>query len=36
MRRLSNNNNNNIYERLTRSIAPSIWENEDVKKGILC
>ena len=25
-----------IYELLSRSVAPSIWENEDVKKGILC
>jgi len=25
-----------IYERLTRSLAPSIWELEDVKKGVLC
>jgi len=25
-----------IYEKLVRSIAPSIWEMEDVKKGILC
>jgi DNA replication licensing factor MCM4 len=25
-----------IYERLTASIAPSIWENNDLKKGILC
>eukprot|EP01018_Ginkgo_biloba_P013305 Gb_36024 [translate_table: standard] len=25
-----------IYERLTRSLAPSIWELEDVKKGLLC
>jgi len=25
-----------IYERLTRSLAPSIWEMEDVKKGVLC
>lgn len=24
-----------IYERLARHIAPSIYENEDVKKGIL-
>lgn len=24
-----------IYERLARQIAPSIYENEDVKKGIL-
>lgn len=24
-----------IYERLSRAIAPSIYENEDVKKGIL-
>ena len=26
----------NIYEILVNSLAPSIWENEDVKKGILC
>ncbi len=26
----------NIYERLVKSIAPSIYEMEDVKKGILC
>ena len=26
----------NIYERLTRSLAPSIWELDDVKRGILC
>lgn len=25
-----------IYELLMESVAPSIWENEDVKKGILC
>ncbi len=25
-----------IYEKLVRSFAPSIWENEDVKKGLLC
>ena len=25
----------NIYERLARAIAPSIYEKEDVKKGIL-
>lgn len=25
-----------IYELLTRSLAPSIWELEDIKKGILC
>ncbi|KAF7458398.1 DNA replication licensing factor mcm4 [Cryptosporidium felis] len=25
-----------LYEKLSRSIAPSIWENEDVKKGLLC
>ncbi len=24
-----------VYERLARAIAPSIYENEDVKKGIL-
>lgn len=26
----------NIYDRLMRSLAPSVWEMEDVKKGILC
>lgn len=26
----------NIYERLSASIAPSIWQLEDVKKGVLC
>ncbi len=25
-----------VYERLTRSVAPSIWELDDCKKGILC
>ncbi len=25
-----------IYEKLTASIAPSIWHLDDVKKGILC
>ncbi|PKI59468.1 hypothetical protein CRG98_020099 [Punica granatum] len=25
-----------IYDRLTRSMAPNIWELEDVKKGLLC
>ena len=25
-----------IYERLTASVAPSIWELDDIKKGILC
>jgi len=25
-----------IYEQLTKALAPSIWEMEDVKKGILC
>ena len=25
-----------IYDRLTRSLAPSIWELTDVKKGLLC
>ena len=25
-----------IYDRLTRALAPSIWELDDVKKGILC
>ena len=24
-----------IYDRLARAIAPSIYENEDIKKGIL-
>ena len=26
----------NIYDRLAASIAPSIWQLEDVKRGILC
>ena len=25
-----------VYERLVASLAPSIWELEDVKKGLLC
>ena len=25
-----------IYDKLTASIAPSIWEMDDVKRGILC
>ncbi len=25
-----------IYDLLVESVAPSIWENDDVKKGILC
>eukprot|EP00727_Mastigamoeba_balamuthi_P009365 m51a1_g5050 DNA replication licensing factor MCM4 (1097) ;mRNA; r:58296-64081 len=25
-----------LYDRLTRSFAPSIWELDDVKKGLLC
>lgn len=25
-----------LYEKLTASIAPSIWQMDDVKKGILC
>ena len=25
-----------IYERLVASLAPSIWQMDDVKKGILC
>ncbi|EGR29325.1 hypothetical protein IMG5_158460 [Ichthyophthirius multifiliis] len=28
--------NQNIYEILTKSFAPKIWENTDVKKGLLC
>lgn len=26
----------NIYDMLVASIAPSIWQLDDVKKGILC
>jgi DNA replication licensing factor MCM4 len=26
----------NAYDRLVRSFAPSIWEMEDVKRGLLC
>ena len=25
-----------VYEQLTRALAPSIWEMDDVKKGVLC
>ena len=25
-----------VYDLLIDSLAPSIWENNDVKKGILC
>ena len=25
-----------IYEKLTQSLAPSIWEMDNVKKGVLC
>ena len=25
-----------IYDKLTASVAPSIWQMDDVKKGILC
>lgn len=25
-----------IYDKLTKSVAPSIWQMDDVKKGILC
>jgi len=25
-----------VYDRLVRALAPSIWEMEDVKKGVLC
>lgn len=26
----------NIYENLVASVCPSIWEMDDVKKGVLC
>ncbi|XP_074333136.1 DNA replication licensing factor MCM4-like [Apium graveolens] len=25
-----------IYERLTKSLAPNMWDLDDVKKGLLC
>ena len=28
--------NEEVYERLVSSLAPSIWEMEEVKKGLLC
>lgn len=28
--------NPRLYDILTKSLAPSIWEQQDVKKGILC
>lgn len=29
-------NDANVYERLVKSFAPSIWEMDDVKRGLLC
>jgi hypothetical protein len=29
-------NGGNAYERLVKSFAPSIWEMDDVKRGLLC
>lgn len=29
-------NDPQLYELLIDAFAPSIWENHDVKKGILC
>jgi DNA replication licensing factor MCM4 len=29
-------NDEKIYDKLVSSFAPSIFENEDVKKGVLC
>uniref|UniRef100_A0A7S2VUC0 DNA replication licensing factor MCM4 n=1 Tax=Lankesteria abbotti TaxID=340204 RepID=A0A7S2VUC0_9APIC len=26
----------NVYSKLVKSVAPNIWEHEDVKKGLLC
>lgn len=26
----------NAYDRLVKSFAPSIWEMDDVKRGLLC
>ena len=26
----------NVYDRLVKSFAPSIWEMDDVKRGLLC
>lgn len=26
----------NVYDRLVRNFAPSIWEMEDIKRGVLC
>ncbi|EAR97868.1 DNA replication licensing factor MCM4, putative (macronuclear) [Tetrahymena thermophila SB210] len=26
----------NVYDKLIKSVAPSIWENTDVKRGLLC
>ena len=34
LRRLSQSSD--IYEQLTQSLAPSIWELDDIKKGVLC
>ena len=29
-------NDPRIYERLVASMAPNVWEMEDVKKGLMC
>ena len=29
-------NTGNVYEKLIQSFAPSIWELDDVKRGVLC
>jgi hypothetical protein len=26
----------NVYDKLVRNFAPSIWEMEDIKRGVLC
>ena len=26
----------NVYDRLVKLFAPSIWEMEDIKRGVLC
>lgn len=36
IRRVAEESPGGVYQRLVDSLAPSVWEMEDVKKGVLC
>lgn len=36
LRRIAEESGEDVYERLTRSFAPNVWELDDIKKGLLC